>query len=66
MQYAHDYIGRMDSLRAINQTGEGNAGVDNELYQPRPVISRRRTIYWRTADSSANGPSRAPQADNAL
>ena len=29
MQYAHDYIGRMDSLRAINQTGEGNAGADN-------------------------------------
>jgi len=31
MQYAHAYIGRMDSLRAINQTGEGNAGADNEL-----------------------------------
>src|SRR5260370_33564840 len=29
----------------------------DEFYQPGSVISRRRTIYWRTADLSANGPS---------
>ncbi len=29
----------------------------NEVYQATSVIPRRRTIYWRTADVSANGPS---------
>src|SRR5713101_4807474 len=30
---------------------------DDEFSQPRSGIPRRRTIYWRTADVSANGPS---------
>src|SRR5260370_37382532 len=31
--------------------------ADNEFYQVTSVIPRRRTMYWRTADLSANGPS---------
>jgi len=31
--------------------------ADNEVYQATAVIPRSRTIYWRTADVSADGPS---------
>jgi hypothetical protein len=41
----------------VIRIAEHPARADNELYQPGSVIRRRRTIYWRTADLSANGPS---------
>jgi hypothetical protein len=31
--------------------------ADNEFLQASSVMSRRRTMYWRTADVSTNSPS---------
>src|SRR5258708_2569978 len=36
---------------------DGLVGADEEVYQATSVIPCRRTIYWRSADVSANGPS---------